>query len=105
MDVLVTYDVSTLDAAGQRRLARVAAICERYGVRSQYSVFECRLSEASLQRLIGELLDAIEVSEDSIFIYRFDRPLPETRISLGYARGSRLGDPWIIAGPRDTDAP
>lgn len=37
MDVLVTYDITTIDRAGERRLARVAAVCERFGERVQYS--------------------------------------------------------------------
>ena len=103
MDVLVTYDIATMDAAGERRLARVAAICERYGVRAQYSVFECRLSPVSLQTLIGELLDVMKPDEDSINIYRLERPIPEVRQSLG-VRKPTLGQPWIV-GPRTSGDP
>jgi CRISPR-associated protein Cas2 len=103
MDVLVTYDIATINAAGERRLARVAAVCERYGVRAQYSVFECRLSPASLQTLIGELLDVMKPDEDSINIYRLERPMPEVRQSLG-VRKSTLGQHWILA-PRTAGDP
>jgi CRISPR-associated protein Cas2 len=37
MLILVTYDVSTVEKAGQRRLRRVARACEDYGVRVQKS--------------------------------------------------------------------
>ena len=60
MDVLVTYDINTTTREGEVRLARVAQVCERYGVRVQYSVFECRLSEASLLKLHIELEGVIE---------------------------------------------
>ena len=103
MDVLVTYDIATMNAAGERRLARIAAVCERYGVRAQYSVFECRLSPASLQTLIGELLDVIKSDEDSINIYRLERPMPEVRQSFGIRKPS-LGQPWIMA-PRTSGDP
>ena len=43
MMVLVTYDVSLADPEGQRRLRRLAKICLDYGVRVQYSVFECEI--------------------------------------------------------------
>ena len=43
MFVLITYDVSTEDTAGKKRLRRVAKICMNYGVRVQNSVFECSL--------------------------------------------------------------
>ena len=41
MLVLVTYDVSTVEKPGVRRLRRVARACEDYGTRVQKSVFEC----------------------------------------------------------------
>ncbi len=47
MDLLVAYDISTEDLAGERRLQRVAKVCEQYGVRVQKSVFEARLSANS----------------------------------------------------------
>jgi len=106
VDVLVTYDIATLDLVGQRRLARVAAVCERFGVRVQYSVFECRLNAASLQAMIGELLDTMHPTEDSIHIYRFDRPIPEVRSSLGRKRSSSVGQPWIVRpSPPDSGDP
>ena len=39
--VLVGYDVSTKEPAGQRRLARAAKKCLDYGQRVQKSLFEC----------------------------------------------------------------
>ena len=35
MMLVVTYDVDTSDTAGQKRLRKVAKICERYGMRVQ----------------------------------------------------------------------
>ncbi|HET6522469.1 MAG TPA: CRISPR-associated endonuclease Cas1 [Geminicoccaceae bacterium] len=43
MMVLVSYDVSTQDAAGRRRLRRVARACPDVGQRVQLSVFECEV--------------------------------------------------------------
>ena len=40
MYVLVTYDVSTQDKAGRKRLRTIAKICLDYGQRVQNSVFE-----------------------------------------------------------------
>lgn len=45
MLVLVTYDVSTVEKAGVRRLRRVARACEDYGTRVQKSVFECQVGK------------------------------------------------------------
>ncbi|MHB1849471.1 MAG: CRISPR-associated endonuclease Cas2 [Acidimicrobiales bacterium] len=96
MDVLVTYDVATVDREGQRRLSQVASICERYGTRVQYSVFECRLDAALLERLKGELADAIDPSKDVIDVYRLDRTFDEVRTSLGLARSPRGSGAWIF---------
>jgi CRISPR-associated protein Cas2 len=44
IDIVVTYDVNTEDAAGRKRLRKVAKICEAYGQRVQKSVFECSVT-------------------------------------------------------------
>jgi len=67
--VLVSYDVSTVDAAGKGRLRRVAKACKSYGVRVQYSVFECSLGEKEWLSLRKKILDIIETSTDSVRIY------------------------------------
>ncbi|WP_334144337.1 CRISPR-associated endonuclease Cas2 [Rhabdothermincola sp.] len=95
MDVVVTYDIRTADPAGQRRLARVAAVCERYGSRVQYSVFECRLDDVLLQKLISELLEEIDRRVDSVNIYRLGLAFENARESIG-TRGMSWGDPWIV---------
>ena len=41
MLVLITYDISFSDTAGAKRLRQIAEHCQDYGVRVQYSVFEC----------------------------------------------------------------
>ena len=96
MDVLVTYDIRTADTAGERRLARVATVCERYGTRVQYSVFECRVSDVTLVRLFGELEDVIDPLEDSVHVYRMSGTITASRTTLGRPPVRRLGQPWII---------
>ena len=41
MLVVVSYDVNTQSEGGQRRLRKVAKLCESRGQRVQFSVFEC----------------------------------------------------------------
>ena len=72
MLVLVTYDVSTLDKPGRRRLRRVARACEDYGQRVQNSVFECRLGEKEWVLLRARLLKEINEKEDSLRFYFLD---------------------------------
>ena len=69
MLVLVTYDVNTQDAAGERRLRRVAKKCENYGQRVQKSVFECLVDAAQWTFLRALLLKEIDVKLDSLRFY------------------------------------
>lgn len=55
MLVLITYDVSTVDADGKRRLRQVAKRCVVHGQRVQNSVFECSLDAAQYKLLQAEL--------------------------------------------------
>lgn len=67
--VLVTYDVRTETAAGRRRLRRVAKVCEDYGQRVQFSVFECLVDPAQWERLRARLVDEFDPREDSLRFY------------------------------------
>ena len=51
MLVVITYDVNTMTVAGEKRLRRVAKLCERYGVRVQNSVFEVLVDATQLTAL------------------------------------------------------
>jgi len=69
MLVLVTYDVSTIDAEGRSRLARVAKICLDYGQRVQNSIFECQVDPARWQQLRHRLLETYRNDQDSLRFY------------------------------------
>lgn len=69
MLVLITYDVSTTDAGGRKRLARVAKKCQNFGQRVQNSVFECVLDNTQFRRLKHELELLIDVEKDSLRFY------------------------------------
>lgn len=70
MEYLVTYDVNTTTPAGQRRLRRVAKICEGYGLRVQKSVFEVTCTAAQLPMLRQQLTEVINHTTDNIRLYR-----------------------------------
>lgn len=69
MLVLITYDVSTTDAAGRRRLRKIAKECVNYGQRVQNSVFECVLDAAQCRQLQHKLLGLIDDNRDSLRFY------------------------------------
>ncbi|MBI4726937.1 CRISPR-associated endonuclease Cas2 [candidate division TA06 bacterium] len=69
MFVLITYDVTTDNNAGQRRLRRVAKACQDYGQRVQYSVFECIVDPAQWTMLKDRLISEIDTGKDSLRFY------------------------------------
>ena len=83
MYILVTYDVQTETASGQKRLRNVARICLNYGQRVQNSFFECILTEMQLVELKDKLLHVIDIKNDSIRIYYLNRNENKRVITLG----------------------
>ncbi|MDN5850539.1 MAG: CRISPR-associated endonuclease Cas2 [Nitrococcus sp.] len=69
MLVLITYDVSTTNATGARRLRRIAKLCEDYGIRVQFSVFECDVEPAAWEYLKAKLLEEYDEECDSLRFY------------------------------------
>ena len=69
MMVLVSYDVSTRDEAGRRRLRRVARLCEDHGQRVQNSVFECVVDAAQWVMLRASLVSEADPAQDSLRFY------------------------------------
>ena len=96
MDVLVAYDIADTDGGGALRLRRIAEVCEKYGQRVQFSVFECRLSKARLARLIGEIEDIIDRNRDSVRVYRFAGGIEAATLHLGRCEEHALGKPWVV---------
>ena len=67
--VLITYDIDTTDAAGRKRLRRIAKTCVNCGQRVQASVFECDVDAAKLVELKAALFEIMNREKDSIRIY------------------------------------
>lgn len=69
MLVIVSYDVSTATADGERRLRRVAKACLNHGQRVQNSVFECLLENDQWIHFRAELLKLADLQRDSLRFY------------------------------------
>jgi CRISPR-associated protein Cas2 len=78
MLILIGYDITK-----PKRLARVAKICEDYGVRVQYSVFECHLEEDRFQIFWELLVDEIDEGEDRLVAYRLDARSARKTLTAG----------------------
>ena len=69
MMILVTYDVSFKDENGPKRLRRMSKLCQVFGQRVQYSVFEIDVDMAQWTQLKNQLLDVMNQDADSLRIY------------------------------------
>lgn len=75
---IVAYDI-----ADPKRLARVARVCEDFGVRVQYSIFECRLDEEGFDDFWLKLLCEIDEKEDRLVAYRIDAKSAKQTLTAG----------------------
>lgn len=78
MLTLVAYDI-----ADHKRLARVAQVCEDYGVRVQYSVFECHLENSEFEEFWLKLLIEIDEDEDRLVAYKIDARSAKETMTAG----------------------
>jgi uncharacterized protein (DUF433 family)/CRISPR/Cas system-associated endoribonuclease Cas2 len=90
MLILITYDVSTIEKAGARRLRRVARACQDYGTRVQKSVFECQVGQTEWIQLRARLLRELN-AQQTTWPGRC-RPVSDhgARIETGHGRGTTL---------------
>jgi CRISPR-associated protein Cas2 len=69
MMMLITYDVSLTSDVGSKRLRHISKTCLDYGIRVQYSVFECEVTPAQWVELKAALLDLFDPETDSLRFY------------------------------------
>lgn len=96
MLVLITYDVNTETKEGKRRLAKVAKQCTNYGVRVQYSVFECIMDAAKCLEVKQKLSDIIDKNKDSLRFYYLGDNYKTKIEHIGAKETIRLEEPLIF---------
>ncbi|AZK46724.1 CRISPR-associated endonuclease Cas2 [Paenibacillus lentus] len=96
MLVLITYDVSTVSSAGQRRLRRVSKVCQNYGQRVQNSVFECVVDAAQFATLKLKLMDIIDPDQDSLRFYQLGNNYKNKVEHIGVKESLDLEGPLIL---------
>ena len=96
MMVLVSYDVSTMEAGGARRLRRPSKACRDYGQRVQYSVFEIEVDSAQWTFLKQRLCDLIDLEQDSLRFYYLGKHWQEKVEHVGAKAVLDLNGPLIL---------
>ena len=64
MIYMVCYDI-----ANPKRLRKTAKVLENFGIRVQYSFFQCDSPSEKMQELKERVLQIIDKRKDSFFIY------------------------------------
>ncbi len=96
MMVVVSYDVSTLDKAGERRLRQIAKLCQDFGQRVQCSVFEIELQPAQWTLLRHSLCEVIDPSSDSLRFYHLGKNWEQRVEHVGAKPTLNLNGPLIF---------
>lgn len=96
MMVLVTYDVSTQDAAGARRLRHVAKACQNHGQRVQLSVFEVEVDPAQWVALEAKLRSLINPATDSLRFYHLGKNWQRRVEHVGARPALDLNGPLVL---------
>lgn len=96
MLVLITYDVNTEDAAGKKRLRKIAKQCVNYGQRVQCSVFECLLNAAQCRSLQAKLCAIIDPEKDSLRFYYLGNQYEQKIEHFGSKESYSAEGPLII---------
>ncbi len=65
MITLVTYDITE-----PKRLNDLRKFLKEFGLRTQYSVFECDIDDIALKRIRAYCRDNLDLEKDSVRIYK-----------------------------------
>lgn len=61
---MVAYDI-----ADNRRRNFIAKVLEKYGIRINYSVYECMFTETQMRNVQKKLIEIVVSKEDTVTIY------------------------------------
>lgn len=83
MFVIAVYDISTMDAAGRKRLPKVMKVMRKYLHHSQKSVFEGEISVAKFFALQKEVEGLINSDEDYVVFFKAPDFKNIDRVNIG----------------------
>ncbi len=96
MLIILTYDVNIALSNGEKRLRKVAKLCESYGVRVQKSVFELLVDNSQFILIKSKLEDIIDKENDSVRFYILGNKWERKVETLGKEVLIKQGDTLIL---------
>lgn len=78
MKYIISYDI-----ASDRKRNKMSKILEDYGVRIQYSIFECELNKNDLKQLRKKLEEFVDLKTDSLMFFPLCENCYNKKIFLG----------------------
>ena len=96
VDALIVYDIETISPKGRRRWRKICQLCKNYGQRVQFSVFECRLSQAQLETVEAKALDIIDEAKDTLRIYVLHGGREAALRAYGLDRYQDFDEPLVL---------
>ena len=85
-DVIISYDI-----ADAKRLRKMAKLCEREGMRFQYSLYVFyEVTKKDVERFVQHILEIIDEQEDDVRIYRV------ADFGITWGRAVNLTEPFLL---------
>jgi CRISPR-associated protein Cas2 len=91
MLTIIAYDITD-----PKRLHKVAKLCEDYGMRIQYSVFECRLEADRFEAFWDSLVSLIDPSSDRVTAYKVGASCSKNILDAGVQMHSEKAIAYVF---------
>lgn len=98
MFTIISYDIVV-----DKRRTRVMKLLKGYGLRVQYSVFECDLTPEQLAKVVRAVTALIDLNTDSVRCYLLDAAAVERIRILGIGRVTVDPPYYLVGGSNATD--
>lgn len=88
--IVVAYDITN-----NKRRKKIAKVLETFGIRSNFSVFECVLTESQVKTMQYQLNKIADPKSDCILYYYLCKSCVEKREVFGRQLGFRSEIVWV----------
>ncbi len=91
MEILAVYDI-----CDPKRLRKIAKMMEGYGLRVQYSVFECQLTNTKIEEMKKNVSKTMNLLEDGFRIYPLMGKSRQKQTIIGKGNMNEFAEAYAI---------